>query len=110
MSRGASSAIAVDSSRRNIAEIDKKAKEWNVPVKGVVGDAMQYKPDGEIDLVYADPPYDFDRYDDLVAAIEKLDPSLAAVEHRARTEVSTTTFLRRAEYGEVWITFFGRDR
>ena len=108
-SRGAAEAIAVDSSRKHIAEIESKAKEWNVPVKGVVADALEYRAEG-VDLVYADPPYDFDRYDDLVAAIERIDAPLAAIEHRAKTELAPAGFIRTAEYGEVWITFFGRNR
>ena len=115
VSRGAVSAIAVDNSRKNIAAIDAKAKEWNVPVKGVVADAIAYRPDGEIDLAYADPPYDFDRYDRLLIAIASYAPILVAIEHRAGTNAAegggaTLPFIRRAEYGEVWITFFGRDR
>lgn len=110
VSRGAAEAIAVDTSRKNIAEIESKAKEWNAAVKGVVADALTYLPAGRIDLVYADPPYDFDRYDDLIAAIERIDSPLAAIEHRARTHLAPPSFLRTAEYGEVWITFFGRDR
>jgi len=108
-SRGAAESIAVDSSRKHIAEIESKAKEWNAAVKGVVGDALKYRPNGAIDLVYADPPYEFDRYDDLIAAIEQIDPALAAVEHRSKTQLTPASFIRTAEYGEVRITFFGRN-
>ncbi len=110
ISRGAEEAIAVDASRKQIAEIDSKAKEWNVAVKGVVADALTYRPQGEVDLVYADPPYDFARYDELIAVIDRINPALAAVEHRAKTHLAPPGFIRTAEYGEVWITFFGRDR
>src|SRR5258706_269235 len=64
------------------------------------------------DLIYADPPYDYGRYDDLVAAIAGgplATDALVAVEHRRRTEPfhqTTLREIRRAEYGEVWITFF----
>jgi 16S rRNA G966 N2-methylase RsmD len=118
VSRGAESAIAVDSSRKNIAAIEQAAKNWDAPVKGVTGDALSFHADGEIDLVYADPPYDFDRYDNLLRAIDRLnlaDDALVAVEHRRKQEPFTVKLQhlvekRRAEYGEVWITFFGRDR
>ena len=109
VSRGAAEAIAVDSSRKQIAEIESKAKEWNVAVRGVIADVLRYRPTGEIDLVYADPPYDFTRYDDLIAASEQIDPLLAAVEHRAKTQLAPASFIRTAEYGEVRITFFGRN-
>ena len=66
------------------------------------------------DVVFADPPYDYPRYDDLMQAVDGLslapDP-VVAVEHRRRTEPFTAQtkklrFQRRAEYGEIWITFF----
>jgi len=115
-SRGAAEVIAVDASRRNIAEIESKAKEWNVAVKGIVADALKFMPDGKFDLVYADPPYDFDRYEDLIAAIDEYelsDGAQVAIEHRAKRELSVApqlSFIRTAEYGEVRITFFGRNR
>ena len=65
------------------------------------------------DVVYADPPYDFEGYDDLVASIGQLplaEDAVVAVEHRRRTEPFSgggrIKPQRRAEYGEVWITFF----
>ena len=116
VSRGAASAVAVDSSRRTIAAIDKLAKEWDVPVKGVAADVFSVRESA--DFVYADPPYDFGRYDDLLLAIDRLplpDDALVAIEHRRRHEAFTAkperlTEERRAEYGEVWITFFRRNR
>jgi 16S rRNA G966 N2-methylase RsmD len=66
------------------------------------------------DLVYADPPYEYSRYDELVDAIAAAPlavDALVAIEHRRRTEPFQETVLRqtrRAEYGEVWITFFER--
>lgn len=113
VSRGAASAIAVDDSRSNIAEIESRAREWNAAVKGVVADAIGFRPTEPIDLVYADPPYDFARYDELLRTIDTIHPALAAIEHRRKQEPFTAQPLhlvqtRRAEYGEVWITFFGR--
>ena len=66
------------------------------------------------DVVYADPPYDYNAYNDLLAAIDNvpLNPEpVVAMEHRRRTDPFTIKpkrlqFQRRAEYGEVWITFF----
>jgi 16S rRNA G966 N2-methylase RsmD len=60
-------------------------------------------------VVYADPPYDFGRYDDLLASLDAL-PALIAIEHRRKTNLASETkhlrFLRRAEYGEVWISMY----
>ena len=114
VSRGAESATAVD---RKAAPIARLAKEWDVPVTAIDGDALATLPRlrEQFDVVYADPPYDFDSYDKLVSGIGSdltLAPdAVVAIEHRKRTNpFSETTgrlqVQRRAEYGEVWITFF----
>jgi 16S rRNA (guanine(966)-N(2))-methyltransferase RsmD len=113
LSRGAASATAVDSSKQNLAAIAKHAVAFGVEVKTVLADATLPLA-GTFDLVYADPPYDFGRYDDLLAGLDgmKLAPGVViAVEHRRHTspftvELKRLAFWRRAEYGEVWMTFF----
>ncbi len=117
LSRGAASAVAVDTSRKQLMEISKQARGWHIDVETVAGDALAVAPRarGPFRLVYADPPYDFDRYDDLVQMLDHLDlanDALIAIEHRRRTEPwnvqpRRVSRLRRAEYGEVWLTFFG---
>jgi 16S rRNA (guanine966-N2)-methyltransferase len=117
VSRGAQSATAVDSDRRQVDGIARLAKEWDVPVIAHKGDALATLPRlrEQFDVVYADPPYDFEAYDKLVSGIGSdltLAPdAVVAIEHRKRTNpFSETTgrlqIQRRAEYGEVWITFF----
>jgi 16S rRNA (guanine966-N2)-methyltransferase len=138
VSRGAAAATAVDLSRKNVVAIEKLAREWEVPVNAVVGDALRevpgknnlgtghwapgtgfpgtghWAPGTGFDVVYADPPYDFARYDDLLAVLDGLSlapDALVAVEHRRKTELASETkhlrLLRRAEYGEVWISMYG---
>ncbi len=118
VSRGAAEAVAVDSSRRGNADIERIAKDFGVQVRTVTADVLAgiTRVKGEVfDVVYADPPYAYDRYDDLLIALDKdltLAPAaVVAIEHRRRTEPFTATleqltFDRRAEYGEVWISFF----
>jgi len=113
VSRGAESATAVDSKAEPIARL---AKEWDVPVTAIKGDVMAALPRlrDPFDVVYADPPYDFPEYDGLVNGIGRLSlapDAVVAIEHRRRSNpFSETTgplqIQRRAEYGEVWITFF----
>ena len=113
VSRGAGSATAVDYNTESIVRL---AKEWDVPVTAIKGDVMAAlsRLRDRFDVVYADPPYDFPEYDGLVAGIGRLElapDAVVAIEHRKRTNpFSETTgrlqVHRRAEYGEVWITFF----
>jgi 16S rRNA (guanine(966)-N(2))-methyltransferase RsmD len=116
VSRGASSATAIDHDRRKIESIVRLAKEFDVPVNAMKGDVLTTtkKLRERFDVVYADPPYDFDGYDALVEAIGSLslaEDAVVAVEHRRRTDPfrghpAGLQQSRRAEYGEVWITFF----
>ena len=125
ISRGATAATAVESDRKSASTIERLGKEWNAPVTAVPSDVFAALPrlDGTFDIVYADPPYDFGRYDELLAAIDEQvklsDGAIVAIEHRRETgrerdglqPVDPATglrFLRRAEYGEAWITFFSR--
>jgi 16S rRNA G966 N2-methylase RsmD len=71
----------------------------------------------DFNLVYADPPYDFAQYDELLAALDRaplVPGAIVAVEHRRHTAPFTTelhnlTPWRRNEYGEVWISMFSRN-
>jgi 16S rRNA G966 N2-methylase RsmD len=93
--------------------IEKLAKEWDVPVKAVAADVLCTVHSAPCTVVFADPPYEFGRYDDLLAAIDRLrltHDAIIAIEHRRKTDLASETkhlrFLRRAEYGEVWISMY----
>jgi 16S rRNA (guanine966-N2)-methyltransferase len=118
VSRGAASSTAIEQDRRSAATITKLAKEWNVPVTAIASDVFAALPrlgGGPFDVIYADPPYSFGRYDDLLSAIDRQvsagEETIVAIEHQRRTEPFTIETkrlksIRRAEYGEVWITLF----
>ena len=114
LSRGAAVAVAVDVSRQNLATIAKTANEFGVEMKTIAGDVLKVMPTEPFDLVYADPPYDFGRYDDLLQVLDTLphaSGAIVALEHRRHSEPFTVEprnlqLWRRAEYGEVWITFY----
>jgi 16S rRNA (guanine966-N2)-methyltransferase len=116
LSRGAASATAVEYDKRGSAAIAKTAAALGVPVNAVTGDvpAVLKRLSEPFDLVYADPPYEYGHYEELVRAIGNLplpEDAIVAVEHRRGTkpfhDTSKLTVMRRAEYGEVWITFLG---
>ena len=104
VSRGAASSTAVEQNRKYAAAIETLATEWKAPVTVMAQDVFKALPKlGRFDLVYADPPYDFGRYEELVEAVPG---GLVAVEHRRGVEIPIDGDTR--EYGEVAITFFSR--
>ena len=118
VSRGARESVAVDLSRAHTRAIESMARELNVPVKAVAANAIagiKRLGSAVFDLVYADPPYDYGHYDQLLTAIDTELPlasdALVAIEHRRNTNPFSTPPARlrewrRSEYSEVWITFF----
>lgn len=118
VSRGAREAVAIDAARSATGTIDRVAQSLAAPIRTITADALTgiKRLHGEVlDVIYADPPYDYDRYDDLLMSIDAeltlAADAVVAIEHRRRTQPFTATpnrlqFSRRAEYGEVWITFF----
>lgn len=121
-SRGAARIVAVDDARRAIQPLAALAREWKLPVETMLTDAIQavarLAPAPPFDLVYADPPYDYSRYEELVAAIDRqlplADDAVVALEHRSReipfeASVLTRLALRKtSRYGNVAITYLGR--
>jgi 16S rRNA (guanine966-N2)-methyltransferase len=118
VSRGASEAVAIDISRKAASAIERFAKDVQAPVRAFASDAIvgmkRLRPE-VFDVVYADPPYEYDRYDDLLMTIDSelglAEEGVVAIEHRRHSEPFTATPKRlkpsrRAEYGEVWISFF----
>jgi 16S rRNA (guanine966-N2)-methyltransferase len=118
ISRGATASVAIDISRPHTHAIENAAREVGVAVKAVQADAlMGIKRLGSavFDLVYADPPYDYAHYDQLLTAIDTglslAADAVVAIEHRRNTnpfptEPKRLRAWRTSEYGEVWITFF----
>lgn len=117
-SRGARECVAVDKSRRHTQTIERAARDLEAPIRTVTADAIAgiKRLGAEVfDVIYADPPYAYEQYGELLMNIDQhvtlAGGAIVAIEHRRRTEpfaVSLTNlhFSRRAEYGEVWISFF----
>ncbi len=117
ISRGASSATAVDQSPANTSGISRLAQSLQVAVEAFTGEviAILDRLSGTtFDLVYADPPYAYERYDDLLLALDRgplSNTAVVAIEHQRKTspfsaQTKRLSRWRQAEYGEVWITFF----
>jgi len=117
VSRGAESSTAIDASRRNCEAIGTLATEWKANITTMTSDAIAgiaRLGDRVFDVAYADPPYDYSQYDELLAAIDG-HAGFVGIEHRRRQDPFTIPpahlrFVKRAEYGEVWITLFEDQR
>lgn len=120
VSRGASLACAIESSRKAADAIRERSAALNLPIKVIAADAFagikRLVPQEQWSVVYADPPYDFPRYAELLGALDSQLPlaaeALIAIEHRSGTDpfnrvtAGRLKLERSAVYGEVSITFF----
>ena len=117
LSRGAATATAVDRDKWNSEGIARQSATLGVAVRTQTGEVFTVlkRLKEPFDLVYADPPYDYREYPDLVRAIGELrlaPDAIVAVEHRRGStpfegDLGSLRVTRRAEYSEVWITFLG---
>jgi|SRR5687768_12590968 len=121
VSRGASRVVAVDQSGEAMRALQALAREWKLPIQTVTADAItalkRRMPEGIFDVVYADPPFDYPRYADLlrsIAALPLTPGAVVAIEHQARNKqlaaasAPTLTFRKTASYGNVAISIFDR--
>lgn len=94
--------------RKNVQLAGKSAEV----VRGKLPEVLGRRLRGGFDLLFADPPYDFDRYEDLVEAATHLalPGAQIAVEHSARTrideEIAGWCRHDQRRYGECCISFF----
>ena len=80
--------------------------------KVVPGDALALAGSLAVDIVLADPPYDFDRWPDLLAAVRAPFVVAEAGQPLDRLEPDSIpgwTATRTKRYGRTWVTFFERS-
>lgn len=120
-SRGAAFALAVDTERRAMVTLAELAGRWAVPVHTLCMDALRaIKILGEknepFGVVYADPPYDYPHYHELLQSIDRDLPleadAVIGMEHRQKEnwvegrELHRIRVRKTSKYGEVAITTF----
>jgi len=119
VSRGAGSAVAVDRSPKSTRRIEATAAQLQVKIETITGDAVtavKRRWPEPFDLVYADPPFDYPGYQELVDAIDATLPlspvATVAIEHRSdgipfrSDSYQRLVFRRDAHYGNVAISIF----
>lgn len=113
-SRGCTDIIAVDSSKPCVSFIDKMSDELGTTgLFPVLSDVHNFltRDFNKYDLIFADPPYDFEHYDELIDLIfEKgmlKEDGLLVMEHQTRSDLShLANFESSRKYGNVRFSFF----
>jgi 16S rRNA (guanine966-N2)-methyltransferase len=110
-------ARAVRVLRRNVEELGGekgRISAWRVPLpRGLSRVVEQGEP--PFDLIFADPPYAFDDYEELLRRVAPVlaEDGEAVVEHSARAplaeEVAGLTRVSERQYGETALSFYRRQ-
>ena len=119
LSRGAKSLSSVDFNHQSCKYIKANSKIHNLEKKHKVVqmDALHYiqKDVGSFDLIFADPPYDFDKYDVLIEGIKSNNilnnNGDLIVEHGKQTNLERIDgFQKSKTFGHVYFSFFTFDK
>ena len=116
LSRGAASCTFVDSSAVSL-----RTAKANLAAVGlgpasaafVKDDLLRWarrQPPGSLDLVLVDPPYAWDSWDDLLAALVGVTGAVAAESDRAIATTSGWTSLRSRRHGSTVVSVLVADR
>lgn len=119
LGRGALSALAVDQGLRAVKTLEANAGKLGERLLQIrrltlPSGLVRLTDEGPFDLVYADPPYNFDAYGELLEAVAPLlaQDGEIAVEHSSRRdlalEVGPLTRVDVRRYGESAISFYRR--
>ena len=117
-SRGVQSIIAVDAHYGCVSFIKRTASELEFPITTVKSDVYQYLSKASIteDIIFADPPYDFDndaftKLANLAFEHTQNDNVLVIIEHSKHTKClqEHPMFLYEKRYGGSVFSFLGRE-
>ena len=110
LSRGAAHVTFVERDRAALRVLrdNLRALDLTSVSKVVPGDALVMIAGLDVDLVLADPPYDFDRWSDLLAATRA--DFVVAEAGRRLDDLGAPGWeaTRSKRYGRTWVTFFER--
>ena len=118
ISRGVKKLISVDSSHQSCKYIKTNSKAYALEeIHRVVQiDALKFlqKDIGTFDCIFADPPYDFQKYNELILLIENENllnnGGSLIIEHGKQTSfIETRGFQKVKTFGHVYFSFFNFD-
>lgn len=114
-SRGVPTITSVDSNYGCVQYINKVSEEFSFPITAVKSDADNYleRVSGMFDIIFADPPYDFDilKFENMVKLVferELLDEDgMLIIEHSKENNLSDlSNFSEARKYGGSVFSFF----
>ncbi len=118
LQRGAESAVFVEQNSRQCNDIRKALERYGLAMQGTVqrGNALQAvgRLRGEFDLIFADPPYDLNEFEELFSRIDDaglLAPdAIAFLEHSKTTQLPDTlpglSLSRHRKYGDSAVSVY----
>jgi 16S rRNA (guanine966-N2)-methyltransferase len=109
LSRGAASCTFVERDRTAVRAIDENIAALGLRDRSrvIVADGIGTAPKLPADVLFADPPYDFDDWPRLLRAVNA---ELVVAEAGAALEAPAGWELGRVKrYGRTWVTFLHRD-
>jgi len=109
LSRGAATCTFVERDRAALRALEENLHTLGLydRSKVVRSDASNVASTLDADIVFADPPYDFDGWDALLAAVRA--PFVVAESGRALEETDEWTLVRSKRYGRTWVSFLERS-
>ncbi|MEM9039555.1 MAG: 16S rRNA (guanine(966)-N(2))-methyltransferase RsmD [Actinomycetota bacterium] len=109
LSRGAAHCTFVENDRQAVAVIEANLAALGLEARSRVrrGDAMAAAASLDVDIVIADPPYDFDRWDQLLGAIRA--GLVVAESDRVIDPPEGWNVVRSRRYGRTWVSSLERD-
>ena len=109
LSRGAQQCVFVERERDAVRALEENIDTLGLSERSRVdrSDAIRVASGLDVDIVFADPSYDFDDWERLVGNVRA--PVLVAESGRPLGEFVGWSVRRQKRYGRTWVTFLDRD-
>ena len=109
LSRGADHCTFVERDRSALSALEENIDTLDLGDRSRVlrSDAMQAAATLDVDIVFADPPYDFDAWDTLLSTVRA--DFVVAESGRVVAEQPGWNTIRSKRYGRTWVTFLERE-
>lgn len=107
LSRGFSSAVAIEKNLKVAQIIKSNFKKFSQPPKLIIGDSLKKTPllTQKFDVIYIDPPYYAGIYEDSLCAVKNIAGGIIILEHVGDVDFSGYEIIKQKSYGDKVVTF-----